>query len=55
MFEEALGCVKIYEEGEFTEHMETSMFSPWSSYINSIYREPKENVWYDARYSKRIR
>lgn len=47
MFEEALGCIKIYEDGEFTEHMETSMFSPWRSYINSIYREPKENVWYD--------
>ena len=48
MFEKVLDCSKIYENGEFTEHMTNSMFSSWRNYINQIHREPRRTVWYDT-------
>ena len=47
MFDQALGCIKIYEDKEFTEHMKNEMFSSWRRYINIIHREPEKTVWFD--------
>ena len=47
MLHEALDCVKIFENGNFTDHMESHMFSNWQSYTNKIHRESRASVWYD--------
>ncbi len=47
MLSQVLDCVKIFENGNFTEYIENHMFSSWQSYTNSIYGEPRASVWYD--------
>jgi|10_taG_2_1085330.scaffolds.fasta_scaffold59525_2 hypothetical protein len=47
MFNEALGCIKIYEDGEINENLESSMIPSLQKYTNVICKEPKETVWYD--------
>ena len=47
MFDEALGCIKIYEDGEINENLEPGMFPSFQKYTNVICKEPEETVWYD--------
>ena len=47
MFEEALDCIKVCEDGEMNENLEPSMLPSLQKYTNIICKQPEDTVWYD--------